>query len=631
MLMGMAATQARYLALSARKTNTEYEGQQLNQQRLNLSNQSADLFNQMLTMSVPICPDSTDFTTLQYSFSDGVNISVISDYYRLGTPQEDYNYVVTSYHYEDIYTGASKKMNDPQLQNLKTNNFTNNPDTEYKVLNAIYKPESKPGSGDDTYTFSVERNGVESTRTFKRVGTLDDPDAVETVDAIYNRTTSTKAGSIKSNFTAAGDVPLVWDAGTSSWIPDADPAAVAATKDQWRFTDDITIKVQNPAYDATKPEDTDGDGDIDNPRFIESTIAAGRAFTALDLDNNPELKQAVTQSYGAKYDNNDTYFAVGFDVDGNAVAADDAAAVSFAFVSGNELNAVKDAQGDIATVDVRGSDSNVYFTDGKYYVSAAELSNLVLEADNPADIKDTILFHSTENDPTFSNFTNIGNSELTELTLDDWNDPDQENTVTELKQVIKDMKAVDPTAYSNLSKCFDPETGEYLGGIFKFKMAGKTYYTTLSDMQSAAEGAFKKEVANNGIDAQNKLKYYHAFYQKTKVEEVKQALLETDGNGRFKSVKFDDDSAVYTLNCEAITDEDAYNDAMNKYRYQQEQYDNEVAKINAKTEIIQAQDRQLQLRLQQLNTEQSALQTEMEACQKVVSKNVEMSFKTFGG
>lgn len=629
--MGMAATQARYLALSARKTNTEYEGQQLNQQRLNLSNQSADLFNQMLTMSVPTCPDSTDYTTLQYSFSDGINTSVISDYYRLGTPQEDYNYVVTSYHYEDVYTGASKKLNDPQLQNLKTNHFTNNPDTEYKVHNAIYKAESKPGAGDDTYTFTVERNGVESTRTFKRVATLDDPDALETVDAIYSRTTPTKAGAVKSNFTAAGESPLRWDAATSTWVDDG---AAAVAKDQWRFTDDITVKVANPDYDSTQPEDTNGDGTVaadENPRFIEKTIAAGTAFQALDLENNPALKQAVTQSYGAKFDNNNQYFGIGFDAAGAVVPADDANAVSYAFVSGDELNAVKDAQGDIATIDVRTSDTDTYFTDGKYYISATELSNLVLEAADPAAIKDTIFFHSTENDPTFSNFTFVGNSELTELTLDDWNDPDQSNMVTELKQVMKDMKAVDPVAYSNLSKCFDPDTGEYLGGIFKFKMAGKTYYTTLSDMQRAAEGAFKQEVAENGIDGQFKLKYYHAFYQRTKVEEVKQALLETDGNGRFKSVKFEDDSVVYNLTCEAITDEDAYNDAMNKYRYQQEQYDNEVAKINAKTEIIQAQDRQLQLRLQQLNTEQSALQTEMEACQKVVSKNVEMSFKTFGG
>ena len=40
--MGMAASQARYLALTARKTNVEYEGQQINQERTALANQSAD-------------------------------------------------------------------------------------------------------------------------------------------------------------------------------------------------------------------------------------------------------------------------------------------------------------------------------------------------------------------------------------------------------------------------------------------------------------------------------------------------------------------------------------------------------------------------------------------------------------
>jgi hypothetical protein len=46
--MGMAASQARYLQLTARKTNTEYEGQQINQERVVLANRTADLFNQML-------------------------------------------------------------------------------------------------------------------------------------------------------------------------------------------------------------------------------------------------------------------------------------------------------------------------------------------------------------------------------------------------------------------------------------------------------------------------------------------------------------------------------------------------------------------------------------------------------
>ena len=37
--MGLAATQARYLGLTARKTNVEFEGQQINQQRTALANQ----------------------------------------------------------------------------------------------------------------------------------------------------------------------------------------------------------------------------------------------------------------------------------------------------------------------------------------------------------------------------------------------------------------------------------------------------------------------------------------------------------------------------------------------------------------------------------------------------------------
>ncbi|HIS74966.1 TPA: hypothetical protein IAA86_08115, partial [Candidatus Galligastranaerophilus intestinavium] len=49
----------------------------------------------------------------------------------------------------------------------------------------------------------------------------------------------------------------------------------------------------------------------------------------------------------------------------------------------------------------------------------------------------------------------------------------------------------------------------------------------------------------------------------------------------------------------------------------------------ARTEIIQQQDRTLELRLKQLDTEQEALKTEMDAVQEVIQKNVESTFKTF--
>src|SRR5574344_880584 len=69
--MGMAASQARFLSLTARKNNTEYEGQQVNQQRTTLSNQSANYYNQLMGMKVPTPPSSTDYTKTVYSFKDG--------------------------------------------------------------------------------------------------------------------------------------------------------------------------------------------------------------------------------------------------------------------------------------------------------------------------------------------------------------------------------------------------------------------------------------------------------------------------------------------------------------------------------------------------------------------------------
>ena len=72
--MGMAASQARFLNLTARKTNIEYQGQQINQQRTELSNKSATLYNQMLTLQVPTPPNSQDYTKVQYTFMMPGNI-----------------------------------------------------------------------------------------------------------------------------------------------------------------------------------------------------------------------------------------------------------------------------------------------------------------------------------------------------------------------------------------------------------------------------------------------------------------------------------------------------------------------------------------------------------------------------
>ena len=68
---------------------------------------------------------------------------------------------------------------------------------------------------------------------------------------------------------------------------------------------------------------------------------------------------------------------------------------------------------------------------------------------------------------------------------------------------------------------------------------------------------------------------------------------------------------------------------MNQYYYDKAQYDKQIQEVNAKIEIIQIQDKNLELKLKQLDTEENAISTELDAVKKVISKNVESSFKTF--
>ena len=65
--MGLAASQARFLTLTARKSNIEFQGQQINQQRTVLANKSADVVNKMLELKPPVPPASTTSTYYKVS------------------------------------------------------------------------------------------------------------------------------------------------------------------------------------------------------------------------------------------------------------------------------------------------------------------------------------------------------------------------------------------------------------------------------------------------------------------------------------------------------------------------------------------------------------------------------------
>ena len=143
--MGMAASQARYLALLARKSNCEYEGQQINQSRLALSNQSADLFNQMMALQVPTTPSKSDFTIQKYTFTNGVNKYTIDKWNKLSDSEGDgYNYAIT-YHYDTTeYTGFQQFRINPQVQfSGVAPTKSLNPEEEVKKIQAAIQDLAK--------------------------------------------------------------------------------------------------------------------------------------------------------------------------------------------------------------------------------------------------------------------------------------------------------------------------------------------------------------------------------------------------------------------------------------------------------------------------------------------------------
>lgn len=444
--MGMAASQARYLALTARKTNTEYEGQQINQARTALANQSANLFNQLLQLEVPVAPKTTDYTELQYSYSDGDNESVIDSWQQLSSADPNYNYIVNSYYYADVYTGSQKLLQDPQVR------------TRGEVVE----------------------------------------------DELNNRL---PAPTIEYQYDANGKVSSVKVSGSNG-----------------------------------------------------------------------------VQSYSAEY------LPVKFDEKDLKLT--------------NSLKDLERAKADALQDGVLNTDDVLGYQDANgtwHFILQQDIEN-----DAPIDYAMTY------------KPSHVGNCELTELTTF------TEDQAAELAQILKDCPD------SNMSKylSFDQD-GNLLydgSGIYSFTMNNVKYFTNEKDLYNSMQTQYNYE---KPIDAQEKLAYYNASYLQTRIEESNHALLETDGNGRFKSVKFEDDSVVYSLHTETVTDDAAYEDAMNEYNYKVQEYEKAIADINAKTSIIQQQDRTLELRLKQLDTEHNALSVELDAVKKVIKDNVDKTFKTF--
>ena len=659
--MGMAASQARYLALVARKSNCEYEGQQINQARTVLSNQTANLFNQMLGLNVPVPPSTQDYTKVQYSFSDGVNNVTMDSWQQLGKSDENYNYVVTYHYNSNVYTGSQKKMNDPQVQFTTTGTNTD--------LATLKAATTRYTSGANAYSKIQEdyeklKSNLEAA---KKVKTEADT-AYNTALEAKNKAETARAEALEKYTKAQQD--------TANYKAGNDYTTITA---QYKAAQDAVTEAENNAKDITKYQNGNTKGHngtitlsgnsyvIDSKTYKPYNELTGTDLTAVQASlAKLQEEGALSSTFDSSniyYDSTNKNFIFKDDI--NKALASSTADVDIPLYLTGDSTTANSVQAKASVLDTAKTDAkttldnvtpsyNAVTEELQKYENAesaakaaydiadsafTEANKALVEAGTAQISADANLTSAQAALDTFegSNQDVINEYNAAKEAYEALQSPEYvgncklklletltEDQQAELKQVVKDMKAQDVDA--DINNCFD-ENGNYTGGIYQFTLNGKTYYSSIEGLYNS----YNEGTGLNHIDAQPKLAYYNASYVSTKIEDTKKALLETDSQGRFTSIRLEDDTVLFTLNAETITDDAAYKDAMNQYYYENAQYDKMVQDINAKTSLIQQEDQQLELRLKQLDTEQNALSTEIDAVSKVVKDNVEKSFKTFGG
>lgn len=480
--MGMSASQARFLGLTARKTNVEFEGQQINQQRTTLSNQSANYYNDLLGMSVPVPPSVDDYTKAVYTFEDGA------------------------------------------LTNQVTAMIAQN---------------------NDTYTVSY-------LRTWK-----DDFSVVAATTSIVTR---------------AGDDTFKVGASVLRKLGKFDETNMTTIK-----TVDSKITIDNETYDVTKKDDG---------YYIDKLTG-----------ENTEI--ALTEEEKA----NVKYYSRNADTD-------------------NLIEYQKNNDGTFSPLKKDGS------VDTATKVTADDVTPAIFDK-----AKDEVYIVKTNDDgsqvkliPTTAE-TKLTDTEVETITTTQ-TVPTDEYLKTLSEDQLKNLLKEEEQYIALLQQKYGE--GDYVVRYIKNSTTGEynPYFYKSDDLKNAI---YDDKTGNS----QSNINCY-TIGTETKTEEVKAVEgceIEKDSSGRYINISIPDATGKkipYALTTSTVTDQDAYNDAMNQYEYEKYEYDQAIQEINSKIEIVQSQDKNLELRLKQLDTEQDAISTEIDAVQKVIEKNVESSFKTFG-
>lgn len=476
--MGMSASQARFLTLTAKKTNTEYEGQQINQQRTMLSNESSNYYSQLASLPVPTPPSPSDYTKISYMFNDGSATNTITS--LIATPSTASTGIYKLNYTQQIPTDTMKINGQSKIAQITINATS----MRYYINDAELVP---PVTLDDNWNLSITEE--EYMRNHLKFSIPE-----EVVDSMSYE-------QVKEKLT----------------------------------NEALTFKYYQAMYPDTEfimyYQDT-GNGNY-NPVFYKRPTVSDD-----EMVNNYHFIGAAQLVYACRQDSR-----------GNLNIADE------------------------------------------------ESMRLHFSCSMPMDVVNSMSVEEMKK----------------KLLLE-----------VQYVKMLEEKYGNDPVVAPNY---VDKSSFKVI-----YKKSPEGAYEPQFYSDADLENMDYSEKTGLSIGALNN--YVYGREMETKEIKNVDAKVEQDSSGRYISIYiYDDeqhiDGTKYSLTATTISDENGYNDAMNQYYYEKALYDKKVQDINAKIEIIQTQDKNLELKLKQLDTEQNAISTEIDAVKKVISKNVESSFKTF--
>lgn len=172
--MGLAASQARFLGLTARKSNVEYQGQQINQERVALSNEVMGLYGEYNRLNVPVPPSINDYQKTTYTLDGTAEGYEIQGFTKITEGEYAGLYDVTLSYDEQVAKAYSYTAKDSYITATKGANGYSN--LTFQL-------------GLDSYTY--DENDIENSTITKITGDYDKYQGLTTIMNSQGKTDGT--------------------------------------------------------------------------------------------------------------------------------------------------------------------------------------------------------------------------------------------------------------------------------------------------------------------------------------------------------------------------------------------------------------------------------------------------------